>query len=333
MATAVAASTGPADRGTAAPATTAASTVAAKPSSGCGATAKPAVHLQRRTLVVDGVSRWYLLSTPPAQAASGGGPKPLPLVIEFHGLAEGASIAAETSNFSDLGAKDGFVTAFPNGTGTPVGWNTSLQATPNVDFTFVTDLLATLEQSLCIDQNRVYATGLSDGAIMSSSLACRMAGMFAAIAPVSGIRFPQGCHPSRPVPILVFHGTSDPILPFNGGPSQLGNALSGKGVTALPASQANLNGPGYPATVAQWAAQNGCGRKATDRQITAHVIQRTYPCPKDADIEFLIVEGGGHSWPGSAFDEAIAKFVGPTNTEIDATSLIWDFFKAHPLPS
>lgn len=280
---------------------------------------------ERRTIQVAGEERWYLLSTPSAHD----GKTPLPLVVEFHGLAEGANIAAQMSNMDKLGEREGFVSAFPNGSGSPVRWNESLDAKPNTDFELVDALLDTLERDLCIDEARVYATGLSYGAIMSSAMACARGDRFAAVAPVAGVRHPEGCTPARPVPLLAVHGTADPLLFFNGGVGDLGDALSGG--TLEPASTpADLHGTGYPAAVDDWAEANGCGA-STDAHRSAHVIERTYECPADAEVRFEIIEGGGHSWPGSAFSRAIEKIVGPTTDELDATAEIWTFFTHHAL--
>ena len=122
---------------------------------------------------------------------------------------------------------------------------------------------------------RIYSTGLSDGALFTSLLACTMNDRFAAFAPVAGVVMPTPCHPGRPVPIMAFHGTADPTLPFNGGTP---------GTTPPPV---NLHGPGYPANVQAWAVKDGCDPVSTDTQVTAHVILRTYHCPPGAAVDVL----------------------------------------------
>jgi len=301
------------------------------PSPGCDAGVPPrAVPLERerRTLTIGGEERWYLLSVP----RSHDGVTPQPLVVELHGLAEGAAIAAEMSQIDALGATEGFVSVFPNGSGTPVRWNQHLDSEPNRDFELIAAMLDTLGDALCIDEARTYATGLSYGAIMSSALACTMADRFAAIAPVAGIERPVGCKPTRPVPVLAFHGTADPILFFNGGVGDLSAALGG-GTLAAPDGEVDLDGPGYPAAVAAWAAGNGCDDAPSDVDVTEQIIERSYECAADAEVRFFIIEGGGHSWPSSAFSEAIAGVVGPTTRELDATKEIWTFFERHARPS
>jgi polyhydroxybutyrate depolymerase len=255
------------------------------------------------------------------------------LVIDFHGYGEGDSTESLTTQLGALGQQDGFLVAFPQGTGQPISWNTSTRRN-NPDLHFVGALLHHLEAVECVDPSRVYATGLSQGAFMSSTVACAMSQRFAAVAPVDGVQLPTPCHTTRPVPILAFHGTADPILHFNGGLGRgvLKHALGVKPRRLPKQAPARLNGPGYPATVKAWAAKNGCRTNAHDSKLSPHVIHRVYPCPHRTAVEFDIVLGGGHTWPGSAFSQQIVRFVGPTTTEVDATRAIWRFFQRFSLP-
>jgi len=283
---------------------------------------------QNETVSVDGVTRGYLLTTPPTRP----GAAPLPVVVDIHGLAESAQIQALTTQFSAKADKDGFIVVYPEGTGAPVGWDTDSTTHPNHDIDFMNDLLDSLETTFCVDTSRVYATGLSLGAWFTSLLACTMANRFAAFAPVAGVLFDTPCHPGRRVAIVAFHGTADPILYFNGGvgTTALKNALSGAGSSvALP--PVDLHGKGYPAAAADWAAYDGCNPASTDRHVSTHVILRTYRCPAGAAVEFYIILGGGHAWPGSTFSAATAKITGPSTFEINATDIIWRFFEQHRL--
>jgi len=314
----------------AAPAT-ASATGRAVPSAGCAAPAPAPLDDARQTMTVDGAARWYLLTTPPA----GVGPRARPVVLDLHGLGEGAQIHATTTQFGAKAAATGFIAAFPEGTGTPVGWDLDNKAARNPDIDFLSALLRRLESTMCVDTSRLYVTGLSDGALMTSVLACTMAGTFAAFAPVSGISMPTPCHPGRRVPILTFHGTADPILYFNGGVGTgvLDHALGGGPAppsTTLP--PARLNGPGIPAAVRAWAALDGCHPAGRDARPHPHIVLRTYRCPTGAAVEFYIVVGGGHAWPGSRFSAAIASITGPTTFEVRATDVIWQFFRRYQLP-
>jgi polyhydroxybutyrate depolymerase len=172
--------------------------------------------------------------------------------------------------------------------------------------------------------------------MMSSTVACTMADRVAAVAPVAGLLVPEPCDPVRPVPVLTIHGTADAILRFNGGigTEVLGAALGGGQPVPTPTTTpADLDGPGYPETVRDWAALDGCDvGSAHDERVSDEVIRRTFDCPEEAPVEFLIVEGGGHSWPSSEFSQSIEAIVGPTTTDIDASVEVWQFLRQFRLP-
>ncbi len=316
------------------------------PSPGCHATPTPAVTNQRQNIEVDGMARWYLLTTPspstpsptrPTATAANGrrGPVPRPLVVDFHGIGEGAILHAATTGFGTLGQRDGFVAVFPEGSGTPVGWDTTDQAGTNPDLEFVNALLRQVEATECIDTSRVYASGFSLGSFMVSLLACTMSNRFAAIGAVSGLQMPRPCHTTRRVPIITFHGTADPILFFNGGVGTGllqrlfgGSASSTSGPSTTTTTQpVRLNGPGVPATVRSWAVKDGCNPKPMDTKVASRIIFRTYACPARTSVQFYIVIGGGHAWPGSKISQSISSITGYTTFQISATAKMWSFFE------
>jgi polyhydroxybutyrate depolymerase len=282
------------------------------PSSGCSLPAPYSITEQRQNIRVDGVARWYLLTVPSTRQGA-----PLPVVIDLHGLSQGAELEAVTTGFSAEANANGFMVVFPEGTGNPTGWDIDpgTSTHPNRDIDFMNAILDKLEATMCVDKARIYSTGLSDGALFTSLLACADASRFAAFAPVAGVVMPTPCNPGRPVPIVAFHGTADPILPFNGGTP---------GTTPPPV---NLSGPGYPANVQAWAVKDGCDPVPTDTQDTTHVVLRSYRCPTGVAVDFYIVEGGGHAWPGST----ISAMNGPSTFEINATQIIWKFFRRYHL--
>lgn len=306
----------------------------ATPSAGCGTSTATPVSKKTVKLAVAGEDRSYDLVVPKAHD----GKTPVPVVVDFHGLAEGAAVHAQMTQMGPLGEKDGFVVVFPQGTGSPVRWYLGTDGQKS-DAPFVNAMLDGIEKDLCVDTSRVYATGLSFGAIMSSFVACgELGARFAAVAPVSGITHSDDCKPRHPMPVLTFHGTADPILLFNGGvnlsgiPSGAGGTGGSAAATTTTTKPADIDGAGYPATVAAWAKQNGCDPKPTDTKVTASVIHRVYDCPAKSPVEFYIVLGGGHSWPGSQFSKSIEKIVGPTTFDIQASPLIWAFFQRFRLP-
>ncbi len=286
----------------------------------CSPTGSPGA-VQQRNLDVSGEARWYLLTAPENEAS------PLPLVIDFHGLAEGAEAHVGMSGFSDLAMEEGFLVALPQGTGQPVSWSVG----PNVvgsgiqrDLDFVAALIDDVAAEHCVDRARIYATGLSNGAMLTSYLGCSMSGTFAAVAPVAGITTYDGCVPDRAVPVMAIHGTADPILRFNGGVGDLDSALGGR-TPGGTTPEADLDGPGYPASAAAWAENNGCDPGYVDTEVSTEVVHRVWSCPDGADVEFYIVLGGGHAWPGSDFSASIDSVLGHTTFDIDATRQAWDF--------
>jgi polyhydroxybutyrate depolymerase len=293
-------------------------------SAGCGSSTAGAVVEEERSLDVDGTDRRYLRTVPDAHD----GETPLAVVLDFHGLMEGAEIHAGMSDYSTLAEEEGFVAVFPHGTGEPVRWNINPNSDETDDLSYVDALLADLSEDLCIDEARVFATGLSNGAMFTSLLACERADVLAAAVMVAGIEDPEGCQPDEAIPVMALHGTADPILLFNGG-VDLG-AIPGMGDDDGPPAtlpEPELDGDGYPAVAAAWADRNGCDPDHTDTEISDEVIHRVWDCPAGAEVEFFIVVGGGHSWPASDFSVSIAAIVGPTTFDVDATVDGWEFMK------
>jgi poly(3-hydroxybutyrate) depolymerase len=107
----------------------------------------------------------------------------------------------------------------PNGQGDVLRhWSLDPSTGANPDVAFTQAMLRTTTGSLCIDPKRVFSTGISNGAMFSTLLACALPGRLAAIAPVSGINVTPVCAAGTPrVSVLAFHGTADPIVPYRGG--------------------------------------------------------------------------------------------------------------------
>jgi polyhydroxybutyrate depolymerase len=284
----------------------------------------------RIDLVSGGADRYALLSVPD-------GSDPVPLVLDLHGYTEGAEIHAAHTGLSTLGAAEGFAVATPHGAGTPPQWGFD---PTTADIGFFDDLLDAIEATICVDRARVYAAGLSNGAMMSSILGCRLSERIAAVAPVAGVRTFDDCPIENPTPLLAFHGTADTFVSFDGGlgesvaalpdPDGSGGSIGDLVDDADPevADQlAEIEATSVPEYVADWAGQNGCTAEPAETDIAPSVRLVDYDCPAGGDTQLYIVEGGGHTWPGSRFLAGATDLVGVTTFEIDANTLIWGFFQ------
>jgi polyhydroxybutyrate depolymerase len=176
---------------------------------------------------------------------------------------------------------------------------------------------------------------MSNGAMMASTLACVLRDRVAAVAPVAGVRDPEGCAPTREVPLIAFHGTADPYLAYEGGygPKVAGLPTpDGTGTLGDLAVAGGSDAVPVPDRVAAWAARNGCDGEPTETAVADDVTLTDWSECTPGTTRLYTIADGGHSWPGSAFDVGIADIVGPTTASIDATALIWRFFREHPLP-
>lgn len=280
------------------------------PSPGCGKTSRGKVVERSETVDVDGARRRYSITVPPQHRP--GTTDPVPLVLDFHGLIEGmVGTHPFATQFSSTAVAKGFAVAFPIGSNGGFNWDVSPQER-NPDLRFIDVLVDHLGETLCIDRSRVYITGLSNGAAMTSMLMCMRSGTFAAAAPVAGIL--DLCEWSgRGVPFVTFHGTADSILPYSL----------------------------FAATPRAIATEYGCDRFPAvetlqpdpDPTTRGSITRTTWDCAAvGSAAESYVIQRGGHSWPGSEFFGWIVGIVGPTATSLDATEVIWEFFSRHRLP-
>ncbi len=306
------------DRTTAPTSTTTAARPVSTRSAGCDARHPVEPGQTDNTIVSDGVERHYLLDVP----ADYDGTKPFAILFGLHTLTVSYQFVPSMTGF-DQAARYRFIGVAPSGRldGTTPFWDAAPTAR-NYDVDFIGQLLDRLEATLCVDPARVFSTGMSNGAQMSSLLACRLSDRIAAIAPVSGEEFLAPCD-GRPVPILAFHGTADPILPYRGGglnATRIADTYSfkGKEPPGLPAPM------GIDASMQRWAAHNGCDPQYVEQRVAAHVRRRTWRHCRASTVLY-VVEGGGHSWPGKPVPQFETSF-GPGTTEIDATDLMFRLF-------
>jgi polyhydroxybutyrate depolymerase len=295
------------------------------PTNGCGRPVKPGVTT--KAITVDGVPREYLLEI----TASARARRPAPLIFNFHGLGSNMTQQAAYSELSDKGGRAGYVVITPNGAGSGLkSWK--FPPISDSDVRFVKAMLSTTESALCIDRNRVYATGISAGGIFATTLPCAVPGTFAAIAPVAGVNATKVCRAGTPrVSVLAFHGTADPIVPYNGGPFFSGVSRARLGASGSPTAGlgASLQAHPVPDAIASWAAFDGCSTHPKVNRV-ADDVQRTteQKCRAHLGVALYTVEGGGHTWPGAA--KVTRSRLGSVTASIDASELMLDFFHAHP---
>jgi polyhydroxybutyrate depolymerase len=293
---------------------------------GCKQVATPGTTTQ--TLAVDGIERQYVLSVPesydPAERA--------PLLLNFHGLGSNKEHQALYTRMNQRAGAAGYVVVTPDGTGGALKhWSFPPMPRASADVDFVTQILRATSRGLCIDAERVYATGISNGAMFSTFLACALPGRLAAIAPVAGVNGPARCsRGAPPTPLVAFHGTADPIVPYAGGRYFAGaNQNDAFDPTAGGRRAGVLRARPVEETVARWAAFDGCGARPSTKRVAVDVELVSYTnCTAHGAVELYRVVGGGHTWPGAV--AVNPERLGWTTSAIDATGLMLEFFAAHP---
>jgi polyhydroxybutyrate depolymerase len=273
------------------------------------------------TISVGGLTRNYLLFVPSGQT-----PKSLPAFIMMHGSGSTAAQQENYSQFDALAQAHGLVVMYPNGIerhwndGRVIGHESTAD-----DIGFMKAMLAEVIARGLIDPKRVYAAGISNGGFMAQHMACVMPEALAGIGVIAATQPVDAACPSpRPMPVIFFQGTADKFVPFNGGPiaPQLGNNRG----TAMSNAQA----------VAVWQKRNGCGAPTRTQLPDAKplpVTVVTFACPPGRGLEDVIIQGGGHTWPGARSGFLVNMILGPVTDSVNANEMMWTFFeKQTPKP-
>lgn len=273
-------------------------------------------------IVSSGEEREYLLYVPPSYD----GATPTPLVISLHGGATWPAQQMSLSGWNRLADEHGFLVVYPAGAGEvgaldlPRVWPVDRESDRTRDVRFISELIGALEAAYNVDSTRIYADGMSNGGAMAFVLSCTLADRIAAVGMVAAAhsRPFDWCPDPRPMPMIAFHGTADPIVPYAGG--RLGDPF-------------NPVKPVYPPVrdwTASWARRNGCGADPVESVAAPDVTRIEYrDCAEGAPVVLYSIEGGGHSWPGGK--PLPEWWVGPTSRGVDATSRMWEFFREHRL--
>jgi polyhydroxybutyrate depolymerase len=262
------------------------------PSGGWG----PGDH--RITLTHDGIEREYEVHVPPGYT----GTTRVPLVMTIHGAHNTISMVKGWSQMNPVADANGFIVVYPQAVDC---WNTGfmLCEAADDDVGFLTTVVADIQSHACIDPKRVYATGISNGAMMAQYLGCREAGVFAAIGGIAGPNG-GGCNPSRPLSVVYMHGTEDATVGYS---------------SARP-------------TVTGWATRNGCSSTPAVTYDMGSTRCETYSgCRENGEVVFCTHTGMGHCWPE---DSRCGPGGGPdfAITDFEASPFMWEFFERHPLP-
>ena len=267
----------------------------------------------------------------------------LPLVLNLHGATQSGAQSLSDSKLDRTADKYDFFLVSPDGgipnlalpASLPAGyfWNVpgipmsgGLPVPPGSrnDVRFLLDVVATMSARLCVNPRRIYVDGASNGAMMTSYLACHHADLFAAAGAVSGVRAGRArpddpsqvdtsaCRPARSMPVIAIHGRKDPLVPYDGNDSE---------------------GWGYDVKTAmkRWGELNGCRRAGADRRITPTVTRMRWKRCR-ADVVLVSSDIGGHTWYGHKSVVPYELAVGETDMSIDNNEILWGFFADQRLP-
>ncbi len=270
----------------------------------------------------DKLTRLYKLHIP----AKYTGEVATPMLIALHGGGGSMDYQANDKYYKQITKSDqeGFILVIPNGyskfqSGKFATWNAGRccgQARDNKvdDVGFIKALVTKLSSQLNVDKNKIFATGMSNGAMMSYRLACELPGTFKAIATVAGTDNTINCDPTGPVSVLHIHAQNDDHVLYNGG--------SGKGLSKNKDLVTDF--VSVPETVSKWVKMNNCDEKPKRVLDIAGAHCDLYTgCKNKAEVKLCVTETGGHSWPGGEKPRGTEN---PSQV-ISANDMMWDFFK------
>ena len=278
------------------------------------------------TLTVGGLERHYLVHVPPA-AAQG----PLPLLVVLHGGGSRAESMGRFTGFDTLADRVGFIVVYPQGLDRH--WNDGRATIKRKvdDVGFIRALLDRIEHEQSVDPARIGVAGISNGAIFAERLGCDLADRITLVAAIAGSLaedYRVDCRPTRPVSVLQFDGTSDPIVPYTGGTvADFGGRGEGGRVLSVDA------------TAAFWAANDHCPPPDEPQALppqaslypTRVFLQRWTDCRDGTAVAVYRIQQGGHTWPGGP--QYLPRFVvGRASRQVDASAIVVDYLVGHPRP-
>lgn len=272
----------------------------------------------KQSILVAGIKRTYVVHVPAQYKTD----CLYPIVFVLHGAGGNAENAIRMSQMNPKADKEDFIVVYPNGTGKlknrMLRWNDGREHAPTTadDVAFFRHLILKLKKDYNIDPNRIYVTGFSNGGMMAHRLGCELSDVLAAIAPVAGSIHCDKTDLTVPLSVLIFHGTEDKYVPYDGG---LGKSSGSKQRIDKSVAYA----------VDFWVDNNGCDPVSL-KETFGSIIKESYSGGRmNTEVILYTIKGGGHSWPGGKKGIRYGNADPPTQ-EIYATDLIWDFFESHP---
>jgi polyhydroxybutyrate depolymerase len=231
--------------------------------------------------------------------------KRTPVVINMHGrTGDGLQQAAQSYMFAKSNL-EGFIAVHPESITSPTSWNAGWGCCNPAnmigvdDVGFIRALISELEAKLCVDPDRVFATGFSNGGYLAHRVACELSDRIAAIGSVAGLLQVYSCPVTRPMPVFDVHGTADPLVSYSW----------------------------VDPTIQYWVKNNACTTMETSYQNGDATCVTHGGCNQGADVVHCAIDGGGHQWPGGLTIGGLGK----NSNDLIATDAMWAFFAAHPL--
>lgn len=270
-------------------------------------------HRNNGAIVSSGRQREYLLHVPTSYDPA----KPAPLVISLHGAGLWPGAQRDISRWNELAESEGFIVVYPSGLDRagPRIWAVDAGTRLDADIRYISELIDALEAGFHIDPERIFVNGLSNGGGMTFALSCTLSHRIAAFGMVGAAHLLpwSWCQDPPPAPMIAFHGTKDRTVPYAGGTSW---------VSPKPF-------PDIPTFTAHWARRNQCLGDPVETLIADDVMRLEYRrCADGNEVILYTLLEGGHTWPGS---QGIPEWLfGKTTQSIDATRLMWEFFRDHP---
>lgn len=285
---------------------------------GCGVALEAALgETTVRSVATADEERSFLLFVPGGYDPS----EPTPVVLSLHGAGQGSEDHADASQLTDTADAEGFILVHPEASPrTEFNW----QFDGTTEAGYIEALLSALDDELCVDPDRVFAVGGSQGGDLSTLLACQLPDRIVAVATVTVLNHHDSCTTPTPTPVLAFVGTADPIYDIDQG---LALPPDVEGVAAEDV----IPGP-LADEAAAWAITNGCDPEPTVDPVADGITRHEFDCPDGHDLVHY-VHSGGHVWPGTDPGADLVEVLGPTVLDLDANMLIWEFFETHSAAS